>query len=186
MEFNERKLKGAFEISGKAFFDDRGFFMRTFDDILFSAAGLKFNWVQENHSKTIKKNTIRGLHFQLPPFAETKLIRCLQGAILDVFVDLRKDSPTFGQWDSILLSDENFKMVLLPRGFAHGYCTISNNSQIFYKVDNYYSSIHESGIIWNDPHLNIRWNCDNPILSEKDKKSLTFKDFIQKHQAIEI
>jgi len=184
MQILEQELKGVFEITLSPYIDERGFFMRTFDDKTFKEAGLNFNWVQENHSRTLKKGTIRGLHFQFPPFAETKLIRCIRGKILDVFVDLRKDSPTFGQWDSVELTEDNFKMVLIPRGFAHGFCTLSDDCEIVYKVDNYYSPQNECGIIWNDPDLNIEWSAAKPILSEKDAKNMTSKDFIDKHKAI--
>jgi len=186
MEIKERKLKGAFEIILAPHTDERGFFMRTSDDKIFNEAGLKFNWVQESHSRTLKKGTIRGLHFQLPPFAETKLIRCLRGKILDVFVDLRKDSPTFGKWDSIELTDDNYMMVLVPRGFAHGFCTLTDDCDVVYKVDNYYSPKHECGIIWNDKNLKIEWYIENPNLSEKDKKNMTLDNFIKDFKAIEL
>jgi len=150
------------------------FFVRTYDNNVFNENGLKFDWVQENHSKTVKSGTIRGLHFQLPPFAETKLVRCIRGKILDVFVDLRKNSPTFGKWDSIILSEDNYKMVLIPKGFAHGFLTLTDNCKVIYKVDNYYNPEYECGLIWNDSDLNINWGIDNPILSEKDKKNITF------------
>jgi len=177
MEFSARKLKGVFEISLKPRMDERGFFMRSYDVELFKKEGLNFNWVQENHSRSEKKNIIRGLHFQLPPFAETKLVRCIQGAILDVFVDLRKDSSTFGQWDSIELSAENKKMVLIPRGFAHGFCTLTDISEVVYKVDNYYSKESERGLIWNDPDLKINWPTKNPILSIKDQTNMKFSEY---------
>lgn len=186
MDIIERKIAGVFEIALTPHFDNRGFFMRTFDDNVFKEAGLDFNWVQENHSRTLNKGTIRGLHFQFPPFAEAKCIRCIRGQVLDVFVDLRKDSPTFGEWDSIVIAEDNFKMILVPRGFAHGFFTISTESEVIYKVDNYYSPQHECGIIWNDIDLNILWNCENPILSEKDKKNITLKNFIEKYKAIEL
>jgi dTDP-4-dehydrorhamnose 3,5-epimerase len=186
MEIIKGKLKDTFEITLSPHIDERGFFMRTFDDKILNDAGLNFNWVQENHSMTIKKGTIRGMHFQFPPFAETKLIRCIKGKVLDVFVDLRKNSPTFGQWDAIEISADNFKMILVPRGFAHGFCTLLDNCEVVYKVDNYYSAENECGIIWNDPYLQIKWNIDNPSLSEKDKKNLYFRNFIEKYKAIEI
>jgi len=184
MEFIEKKLKGAFEINLKPIKDNRGFFMRAFDDKLFKKAGINNKWVQENHSRSGKKGIIRGLHFQLPPFAETKLLRCIRGKVWDVFVDLRKDSETFGQWDAIELSEENKKMVLIPKGFAHGFCTLTDISEVIYKVDNYYSPDHECGLIWNDTDLNINWPIDKPILSEKDRKNMTFKEFIDKHKYI--
>jgi len=186
MEIKELKLKDVFEIILNPIKDERGFFMRTYDDKIFNEAGLKFNWVQENHSRTMKKGTIRGLHFQLPPYAETKLIRCLRGKILDVFVDLRKDSPTFGQWDSVELSEDNYKMVLVPRGFAHGFCALTDSCEVVYKVDNYYSKENEFGIIWDDRSLNIGWNINNPNLSDKDKKNITFSEFCSIHRYVKL
>jgi len=177
MQITERKLKGAFEIILSPHIDERGFFMRTYDDKIFNEAGLNFNWVQENHSRTLKKGTIRGLHFQFPPNAETKLIRCLRGKILDVFVDLRKDSSTFGQWDTVELSEENNKMILIPRGFAHGFCTLMDDCHLFYKHDNYFKPESYSGILWDDTELNINWPYKEVMISEKDKILMTFKDF---------
>lgn len=186
MEIKELRLKDVFEITLNPRVDDRGFFMRTYDTKIFDGAGINKNWVQENHSKTIKKGTIRGLHFQLPPFAETKLIRCIKGEILDVFVDLRKNSETFGQWDSIILSENNFNMVLVPRGFAHGFCTLTDHCEVVYKVDNFYSPEYERGLLWNDKQLNIQWPLENPILSDKDKKNMAFNDFINQYNSVEI
>ena len=186
MDIKELKLHGVFEITLKPNLDERGFFMRTYDTDFFEKVGLNKKWVQENHSKTNKKGTIRGLHFQLPPFAETKLVRCIRGEILDVFVDLRKDSKTFGKWDSIILSEDNFNMVFIPRGFAHGFCTLTDYCEVVYKVDNYYSPVYERGLLWNDKDLNINWPVKNPFLSDKDKKNMTLKEFIEKYNFIEI
>lgn len=158
--------------------DARGYFMETYSRRAFAAYGLQTDWVQENESLSEKKQTIRGLHFQLPPFAQAKLVRAVQGAILDVFVDLRKDSETYGQWDSIELSAENCKAVYVPRGFAHGFCTLVENTIIQYKVDNPYSPEHDSGIRWNDPDIGIDWKTANPVLSAKDEKSQFFRDFV--------
>lgn len=177
MEIKERKLTGVFEITLKPHLDPRGFFMRTFDIEIFKNAGLERIWIQENHSRSEQKGIIRGLHFQLPPFSETKLVRCINGAVLDVFVDLRKDSPTFGQWDSIELSAENKKMIFIPRGFAHGFCTMTNESEVLYKVDNFYNKEAERGLLWNDEELKIVWPDQNHILSEKDQHNMTLKDF---------
>lgn len=185
MEIKERKLKGTFEICLSSHVDSRGFFMRTFDDSIFKKWNIEQNWVQENHSSSAKKGTLRGLHFQLPPYTETKMLRCIRGAVLDVFVDLRKNSETFGQWDSIELTEENKKMIFIPRGFAHGFCTLTENSEVLYKVDNYYSPISEQGLIWNDKDLNITWPLDVPILSEKDKVNLTLKEFVDQFTAID-
>ena len=186
MEIKERKLKGTFEISLKPHMDSRGFFMRTFDDIIFKENHLERKWVQENHSRSEEKGIIRGLHFQLPPFTETKLVRCIKGAVLDVFVDLREGSETFGHWDSIELSEDNKKMIFIPRGFAHGFCTLTDISEVLYKVDNFYSSTSESGLLWNDKDIAIKWPTNSPILSEKDNKNMTLEEFLSKHISINI
>lgn len=185
MQIRERKLKGTFEITLKPLIDERGFFMRTFDINYFKEFDLDKNWVQENHSRSEQKGIIRGLHFQMSPFSETKVVRCIKGAVLDVFVDLHKDSSTYGQWDAIELTEENKKMIYIPRGFAHGFCTLSNISEVVYKVDNFYNKESEVGILWNDPEIGIKWPIENPILSEKDKQNLTLEEFIKTHKYIE-
>ena len=184
MEIKENKLKGIFEITLSPITDNRGFFMRTFDIDIFAKNELGRLWVQENHAKTINKNVVRGLHFQLPPFTETKLVRCINGRIWDVFVDLREGSQTFGNWGAVELSQENNKMIYIPRGFAHGYCTITNISDVVYKVDNFYTPESECGILWNDKDINITWPASSPIVSEKDRKNITLAEFISKHKAL--
>lgn len=184
MEIIPGKLKGTFGINLSPITDGRGFFMRTYDLNAFNEAGLNKVWVQENHSLSTQSGVVRGLHFQLPPFAETKLVRCISGKVLDVFVDLRKGSPTFGKWDSIELSAENKKMIFIPRGFAHGFCTLTENSEVLYKVDNYYSKEQERGLIWNDTEIGIDWPEENPILSEKDKGNMKLIEFVEKYGSI--
>jgi dTDP-4-dehydrorhamnose 3,5-epimerase len=179
MEFKELDIDGLFEINLKPHVDERGFFMRAYDINKFRKVGLQRDWVQENHSHSEKKRIIRGLHFQVEPYSETKLVRCVRGEIFDVAVDLRKGSKTFGRWRGIILSEENKKMFFIPRGFAHGFCTLSEISEVLYKVDNYYSPEHERGLIWNDPDLNIDWPVNDPILSAKDKKNITLKEFLE-------
>lgn len=164
--------------------DERGFFMRTFDKSIFAEAGLQIDWVQENHSRSERKGIIRGLHFQLPPYSETKLVRCIRGSVLDVFVDLREGSSTFGLWDSLLLSESNKTMVMIPRGFAHGFCTLEEISEVVYKVDNAYNREAELGLIWNDPDLAIEWPTGKPSLSTKDELNLSLKEFIQLYKSI--
>lgn len=186
MEIKPRKLNGTFEIILNPLKDDRGFFMRTFDHKILQNHGMSTAWVQENHSRSEKKGIIRGLHFQFPPFAETKLVRCIRGAVLDVFVDLRLGSPTLGRWDSIELSEENKKAVYIPRGFAHGFCTLTDISEILYKVDNYYSKESEAGIAWNDKAIGIFWPLKEPILSEKDKNNLSLEAFIARYKGITV
>ena len=180
MIIKERKLKGVFEITLSPRTDSRGFFMRTFDDSIFKEKGLDRNWVQENHSRSEEKGIIRGLHFQLPPFAETKMVRCINGSVLDVFVDLREDSETFGQFDSIELSADNKKMIFIPRGFAHGFCTLTEVSEVVYKVDNFYSQENERGLLWNDKTVGVIWPTRCPILSNKDENNLRFVDLFNK------
>ncbi len=185
MNFIENPISGVFEIKLNPIEDFRGFFMRTFDEKLFEENNLNFTWVQENHSMSVQKGTLRGLHFQFPPFSETKLVRVIKGEILDVFVDLRLNSVSFGKWGSILLSDKLRNMVFIPRGFAHGYSTLAGNSEVIYKVDNFYSPKHESGIRWNDPEIAIDWQTDRPIVSEKDAKQPSFEDFRRKFGGID-
>lgn len=186
MVVKEKKISGVFEISLEPKTDKRGFFMRTYDKEIFEKYGIERMWVQENHSRSDKKGIIRGLHFQFPPQAETKLIRCIKGAIFDVFVDLRKGSSTFGQWDSIELSEDNKKMIFIPRGFAHAFCTLTETSEVIYKVDNPYKPEAEGGVIWNDETLNISWPVRNPILSEKDSQLPTLSEFIKNFGGIEV
>jgi dTDP-4-dehydrorhamnose 3,5-epimerase len=184
MEIKKRKLIGVFEVTLKPDEDERGFFMRTYDRTLFRDAGIDKDWVQENHSRSERKGIIRGLHLQLPPYTETKLVRCIRGAVLDVFVDLRAGSETFGLWDSVMLSEMNKKMVLIPRGFAHGFCTLEEITEVIYKVDNYYNKNAECGLLWNDPDLAIDWPTTEPALSLKDRQNLTLTAFIQKYKSI--
>ncbi|MCB1024292.1 MAG: dTDP-4-dehydrorhamnose 3,5-epimerase [Acidobacteria bacterium] len=176
MEIRELKLKGTYELTPKIFEDERGYFSETFKTAIFEERKLATKWIQENQSFTRDKCTIRGLHFQAPPFAQTKLVRAITGRILDVFVDVRKSSPTYGRWDSIELSGEKCNAVYISRGFAHGFCTLESDTLVQYKVDSVYSRDHEGGLIWNDPALAIDWNCDSPLLSEKDKELPLFAD----------
>lgn len=186
MKINNSILKGVFTIELNPIMDSRGFFMRAYDKNIFGKYNLDREWVQENHSRSEQKGVIRGLHFQLPPYCETKLIRCIRGTIMDVFVDLRIGSDTFGRWDSVVLSEENKKIAYIPKGFAHGFCTLSEVSEVLYKVDSIYKPEYEVGIIWNDKDLNIDWEFQNPVLSEKDKRNLTLKEFIDKYEGIKL
>tara|TARA_Y100001970_G_scaffold204266_1_gene248685 strand:- start:194 stop:754 length:561 start_codon:yes stop_codon:yes gene_type:complete len=186
MEIIENKIKGVYEFFLSPINDNRGFFMRTYDKNMILKKKLVTEWVQENHSMSISKGTLRGLHFQFPPFSETKLVRCVKGSILDVFLDLRKDSESFGQWNSIELSSVNNKMVYIPKGFAHGFYSLTSNVEVLYKVDNIYNPDSECGIIWNDSDLKIDWPSNEPIVSSKDQKNLTFKDFVKKYKNIKV
>lgn len=186
MNIEEKEIKGVLEITLNPIQDSRGFFMRVFDDTIFEQSGINRKWVQENHSRSEKKDIIRGLHFQFPPFSETKLVRCTVGSILDVFLDLRLGSASFGKWGAVNLSAENKKMVCIPRGVAHGFCTLSEVSEVQYKVDNYYARDHEAGILWNDPDLKIDWPVSRPILSDKDNQNLTWRKFLLQHKGIQL
>ncbi|MEA3307641.1 MAG: dTDP-4-dehydrorhamnose 3,5-epimerase [Elusimicrobiota bacterium] len=162
-------------ITPKVFPDERGFFLETYKKTEFAKAGIKENFVQENHSRS-KKNVLRGLHFQKSPKAQGKLVQCLRGKIFDVAVDIRKKSPTFLKWVSVELSQNNGQMLYIPQGFAHGFLVLSNSADVVYKCTAEYSPEHESGIIWNDPKINIVWPSSRPSLSHKDKKLPSLKN----------
>lgn len=184
MEIIELKIKGVYVIELKPIEDHRGFFMRTYDSSVFIKLGLNREWVQESQSSSMKKGTIRGLHFQWAPHTDAKLIRCIKGEIFDVVVDIRKGSPTFGKWVSVILSEKNKKGIFIPRGFAHGFCTLTDNCDIVYKTDNYYNKEYDSGIYWNDPSIGIEWPESNPILSEKDANLIGFNEFAELHKGL--
>lgn len=156
-------------IRPKRFEDERGWFSETWSRSRFEAAGLDIDFCQDNHSLSRRPGTLRGMHFQTPPFAQTKLVRCLRGRVFDVVVDLRRASPTFGQWRGIELSAENGKQLLIPAGYAHGFLTLEPDCEIAYKVDAPYSAAHDGGFAWNDPAVGIDWPLDSPlVLSDKD------------------
>lgn len=184
MKLNEKMIKGVFEIDLEPHMDNRGFFMRTYDDKIFEEYGLKHTWVQESQSFSKNKGILRGFHFQLPPHSETKIVRVASGTIFMVFVDLRKGSPTFGKWDSVILSEENKKMLYTPKGFALGMCTLTDNCTILYKMDNYYSPENQGVIKWNDGDLGINWPMDDFIISERDSRAQSFKQFVEKHNGL--
>ena len=159
------------------FGDERGFFFESFSQTAFEeATGLKRQFVQDNHSKS-QRGVLRGLHYQLNPMAQGKLVRVVQGEVFDVAVDIRKDSPTFGQWVGEILSAENRKQLWVPEGFAHGFVTLSETAEFLYKTTNTYAPTYERSILWNDPDLAIDWQyAGEPLLSGKDQKALLFKD----------
>src|SRR6185437_737861 len=165
-------------ISGLRFQDARGYFRETFSRDDLAAQGLASNFIQDNESYSLRAGTVRGLHFQREPFAQAKLVRVVQGRILDVVVDVRPASPTLGQYVSFELSAADDAQLLVPAGFAHGFCTLVPNTVVFYKVDNAYSPAHEAGINWADEDLAIRWPAtpENATLSEKDRRLPAFKD----------
>jgi dTDP-4-dehydrorhamnose 3,5-epimerase len=169
MTITETSLKGSYIIEPKVFEDKvrGGFFMENFKSHVLLEHGISVNWIQENHSQSTK-GVIRGLHFQKPPFAQDKLCRVVRGEALDVFVDLRKGSPTYGEWESVVLSEDNKKQVLVPKGFAHGFVALSDKVDFIYIISNKYSTESEGGLLWNDPKLNIDWKTDKPILVDRD------------------
>ncbi|MFP4164696.1 MAG: dTDP-4-dehydrorhamnose 3,5-epimerase [Chitinispirillaceae bacterium] len=175
MEFTRTDLDGVFLIKPKVFNDTRGFFLESYSTEKFKDAGIECAFVQDNHSRSNQKGVVRGLHFQKPPYAQSKLVRVTRGAVWDVVVDLRKSSPTFGKWRGFELSERNFHMLFVPRGFAHGFCTLEPDSEMQYKVDNLYAPDYDAGIIWDAPELAISWPVNNPVLSDKDAKLPSFK-----------
>lgn len=156
--------------------DNRGWFMETFSDRELKKHGINTVFVQDNQSFSAQKNTLRGMHFQNAPMAQTKLIRCTKGSIIDVVVDLRKNSKTYKKWFSIELSAENKKQLFIPKGFAHGFVTLTENVEVQYKVDEFYSKEHDRSIRYDDPEIGIKWEVENPILSEKDLNAPLLKD----------
>ncbi|MCA9382770.1 dTDP-4-dehydrorhamnose 3,5-epimerase [Candidatus Dojkabacteria bacterium] len=175
MTFTKLAIDGLVVIEPKVFGDSRGFFMESYNKKLFQENGIDIDFVQDNHSRSAK-DVLRGLHFQLPPFAQDKLVRVIKGEVLDVAVDIRKDSPSYGKWESVKLSEENKKMFLVPKGFAHGFLVLSESADFEYKVSNYYSPEHDRGLRWNDTDINVEWGISNPQLSEKDANQPFFKD----------
>jgi len=176
MNLIETKLSGVVILEPEAFEDERGFFMESYRHDRYASIGIACHFVQDNHSLSVQAGTLRGLHYQLPPKAQTKLVRVVSGAIYDVAVDIRRDSPTFGQWASAVLSDKNRRQLLVPRGFAHGFCTLAPNTQVIYKVDDYYDANADRGIRWDDPELVIPWPVTEPILSAKDSRHPLLRD----------
>jgi dTDP-4-dehydrorhamnose 3,5-epimerase len=177
MEIIKTPLEGLLIIKPDVFEDDRGYFFESFNHGRFLNRGLDLKFLQDNESKS-KKGVLRGLHFQAPPFAQGKLVRVMRGSVLDVAVDIRKNSPTYGKWESIILSGQNKWMYWIPEGFAHGFATLEDDSIFFYKCTNIYNKASEGSILWNDPDLNINWGIQYPVISDKDRISPKFKNFI--------
>lgn len=178
MKFTETEIPGVYVVEPAVFGDHRGFFMESWSKRTFEEAGLYYDFVQDNHSSSAVKGTLRGIHFQRGEKAQAKLVRCTRGAVLDVAVDLRPSSPTYKKWVAVELSAENKKQLLIPRGFGHGFVTLTDDVEFLYKADNYYAPEADGGIRWNDPELAVEWGVNTPILSDKDSKSPCLKDAV--------
>jgi dTDP-4-dehydrorhamnose 3,5-epimerase len=172
MQLIETPIPAVKILEPKKFGDHRGFFSETFSRKGMRDLGVDIEFVQDNHSMSVEKGVVRGLHYQLPPTAQDKLVRVVRGTILDVAVDIRRGSPTFGKHVSVLLSADNWRQIFVPIGFAHGFVTLEPNTEVLYKVSNYYSPKDERGILWNDPALKIAWgiSADSAVLSDRDRK----------------
>ncbi len=170
MKFTETPLKDAYLVEPVVHGDHRGFFIESYSQRIFEENGFHLNFIQDNHARSEKLGVLRGLHFQTPPNAQTKLVRVIRGKVFDAIVDIRIGSPTYGQSYGVELSEDNFHMLLVPVGFAHGYCTLTPGAEVMYKVDTFYAPQAEGGIIWNDPALQIDWQVEHPILSSKDQQ----------------
>ena len=176
MEIIKTSIKDLLVIRPDVFKDERGYFFESYNKERLAKEGLTMNFVQDNESKSAK-GVLRGLHFQKPPYAQGKLVRVVKGSVMDVAVDLRKGSPTYGKWESVVLSEDNKLQFWIPEGFAHGFVTLEDETVFNYKCTNIYNKESEGSLLWNDPDINIDWNIENPILSEKDKVSPLFKNF---------
>jgi dTDP-4-dehydrorhamnose 3,5-epimerase len=178
MEFRTFDLEGPFELTPKKFEDDRGYFSETFRSAPFIERAGPVQFVQDNQSLSVRPGTIRGIHFQTHPSAQGKLVRCASGRVMDVAVDLRWDSPTFGHWLSVELSAEKLNQLWIPVGFGHGFCTLEPNSIVTYRVTEYYSPEHDMGVVWDDPDIGVGWPkmADPGTLSGKDRKLPSLAD----------
>lgn len=169
MEVIKTELEGVYIIEPKVFGDNRGWFMESYSKIKLPEFNVEF--VQDNHSFSKEKGVLRGIHFQNGNYAQAKLVRCIAGAVADFAVDLRKGSPTYRKWIGVQLSAENKKMFFIPRGFGHGFVTLTDNVEFVYKADNYYNYENDRSIRYNDPEIGVKWDIENPILSDKDKNA---------------
>jgi len=177
MKIISEEIPGVKLIQPNVFEDERGYFYESYNQNNLADIGITNDFVQDNQSLS-HRGVLRGLHFQKPPMAQGKLVRVVKGAVLDVVVDIRKDSATYGQHYAIELNETNKLMLWVPAGFAHGFCTLQDHTVFSYKCTNYYDPKSESGIMWNDKDLGIDWNMENPILSNKDKENALFSEFV--------
>lgn len=176
MELIKTELEGISVLVPQVFGDNRGWFTESYTKKKLADLGINIEFVQDNHSFSAQKGTLRGLHFQNDPMAQTKLIRCTRGAILDVVVDIRKGSPTYKKWLGFELTAENHRQLLISKGFAHGFVTLTDNVEIQYKVDAYYDQASDRSIRFDDPEIGVDWNIENPVLSQKDLNAPFLKD----------
>ncbi|MFL2569107.1 MAG: dTDP-4-dehydrorhamnose 3,5-epimerase [Flavobacteriales bacterium] len=176
MEFEKTTIEGLFIIKPRIFSDERGYFYESYNKAFFEKNDLDLDFIQDNQSLS-HKGVLRGLHFQAPPFAQGKLVRVIRGSVLDVAVDIRSHSPTYGKYESVLLSGENKTQLWIPAGFAHGFVTLEDNTIFSYKCTGPYSKESEGALLWNDLQLNIDWNIEQPIVSSKDQEAELFKHF---------
>lgn len=178
MEVTESFISGVLVLIPRKYEDERGYFTESFNQQLFNTIiGKDIQFVQDNESVS-SKNVLRGLHFQNPPHAQGKLVRVVSGSVLDIAVDIRKDSPTYGKWHGEILSEHNRKQFWIPEGFAHGFVTLENNTKFLYKCTNYYAPDAENTLLWNDASLSIEWNITSPIISPKDNDGIRFDSFV--------
>ena len=182
MQVTKTNLDGVLILEPKVFGDARGWFMETWSARKFEAEGLNFNFVQDNQSYSAQKGTLRGLHYQTAPFAQAKLVRCTRGKLLDVAVDIREGSETFAKWVAVELTAENKKQLLIPRGFAHGFLTLTDDVEIQYKADNFYAPNCDGNIIWNDAEIKIDWPFAPTILADKDAKAPTLRERLEHNE----
>ncbi|UCD63279.1 MAG: dTDP-4-dehydrorhamnose 3,5-epimerase [Candidatus Zixiibacteriota bacterium] len=176
MKHTQTGLSGVFIIEPRVIKDNRGFFMECYVRRHFERLGVSVEFIQDNHSLSVAKGTVRGMHYQLPPEDQAKLVRVVRGEILNVIVDIRIGSPTYRRWEGVVLSAENRKMLFIPTGFANGYCTLAANTEVCYKVDRYYAPELDRAFRWNDPEIGIEWPVSDPVLSDRDRRAPAFAD----------
>lgn len=179
MKLIETKLKDCYILEPDRFGDNRGWFSESYNKKVFEDLGLSYDFVQDNESFSTKKGVLRGLHFQNEPYTQAKIVRCTRGAVYDVAVDIRHDSPTYGMWVGVELSEENGRQLLIPRGFLHGFQTLTDNVKFAYKCDNYYNKESDGGVMYNDPDIGVVWPIEDPILSEKDKHHPKLRELVK-------
>jgi len=177
MKIEKNQIEGLLVVKPDVFRDSRGYFLESYSSEKFRGLGIDVRFMQDNESLS-GRGVLRGLHFQVPPHEQGKLVRVVKGSVMDVAVDLRKSSPTYGKWASIILSEQNKWMYWIPPGFAHGFVTLEENTIFFYKCTRIYDKASEMGIAWDDPDLKIDWGVTNPVISEKDQHGMKFRDFI--------